>query len=317
MAITFQRAGGSTGTSHSIDIGAAGNNRLLVAILGDESNPGASFQGTVSVDGKSFTQAVVAQNVQGAGNHLECHTIDESALGASNGTQTVSYSGGDAGWAIHVLVFYGVLSDTLVDSGLNDTSTDTTPEVTGIDSNDNSLVVMGACSGGGPAGASGWTSPLTERTDSNYPSSAEMATASGIETTGQSSKTYTVTIGTSGYRETAIVVVFDPAVADIEKSVSDSISVTENISVSISKFKLEGVTYNKRGEVLTSAECFVFKDNQDNTLSFVGHDQSDGSGIFSIGSILDSDAQYIVVAFKDDSPHIFDCTDHVLVPEAE
>lgn len=208
MAIVFQRASGSTGVSHSIDIGTAGNHRLLVAVVGDESTPGDTFQGTVSVDGKTFTQAVVADNPDGIGNHLEVHTIDEASLGSSNGTQTVSYSGGDSGWAIHVLVFYGVDSDTLVDSDKEDVVIGYPVSVENINSNNGSLVVMAA--GNGSSGsASSWTSPLTERTDGPNPSSAVLATASGIETTGQTNKTYSVNIGDGTLRSTGIVVVFD------------------------------------------------------------------------------------------------------------
>jgi len=214
VAVVFQTASGSTGTSHSINIGAAGNNRLVLCVLGDESSPGGTFQGTVSVDGKTFTQAVVANNPDGIGNHLEIHTIDESALGASNGTLSVSFSGGDTGWAIHVLVFYGVDSETLVDSGVEDVVIGFPVSVENISSNDGSLVVMAA--GNGSSGsATNWNSPLTERTDGPNPSSAVLATASGIEATGQTNKTYSVDIGDGSLRSTGIVVVFDQFVVSV------------------------------------------------------------------------------------------------------
>ena len=214
MAVVFQRAGSSTGTSHTIDIGAAGNNRLLVCVLGDESEPGDAFQGTVTVDGKTFTQAIVAENIDGIGNHQEFHTIDEAALGSSNGSLSVSYSGGDAGWAIRVLVFYGVASDTLVDSGQDELTIGTPVSVPNIDSNDGSLVVMGA-GNGSSGGTTGWTSPLTERIDgaTNPPSSAVLGVAEGNETTGQTNKTYESSPGGGTLRSTAIVAVFDEFVA--------------------------------------------------------------------------------------------------------
>ena len=64
MAIVFQRAGGTSGVTpvaHTIDIGAAGNDRLVVAILSDESAP-VGFQGTVTVDfkGLSLNRAMAA-----------------------------------------------------------------------------------------------------------------------------------------------------------------------------------------------------------------------------------------------------------------
>lgn len=209
MGIVFQRASGATGTSITIDIGAAGNNRLVVCFMADESSPGDTFQGTVSVDGKTFTQAAVADNPEGLGNYQEMHTIDEASLGSSNGSLSVSYSGGDTGWGIYVLVFYGVKDDTLVDWEKEDVvTTGGTVSVENVSSNDGSLVVFGA-GNGSSGGTSAWTSPLTERIDGPDPSSAVYGVAAGIETTGQTNKTYSVTIGDGTYRSTGIVGVFD------------------------------------------------------------------------------------------------------------
>lgn len=83
-------------------------------------------------------------------------------------------------------------------------------------------------------------------------------------------------------------------------------------------YKLEGITYDKNGSVLGSCKCFLFKDNQDNTLTYVDYALSDaGTGAYSFTGLGDNDAQYIVVAWKDDSPHVFDVTDYVLQPVVE
>lgn len=206
--IIFKRSSGSTGTSLSIDIGSSGNNRLIIAVLGDESKPGDTFQGTVSVGGKQFTQTVVADNPDGVGNHLEVHTIHESVLGSTSGTLTVSYSGGDGGWAIHVLVFYGVKDNIPIDYGKNDTTIGYPVPVYNITSNNESLIFMAA--GNGSSGsASSWSSPLVELTDGPNPSSAVLATAYGIESIGKTNKTYSVDIGNGSLRSTAIVLAFD------------------------------------------------------------------------------------------------------------
>lgn len=82
-------------------------------------------------------------------------------------------------------------------------------------------------------------------------------------------------------------------------------------------YKLEGITYNKDGDVLVSVDCYLYKDNG-STLSFVSHVVSDGAtGAYSFTGISDNDAAYLVVFEKDDSPHVFDVTDHVLQPVAE
>lgn len=209
VPLAYQRSACAGTTSLSVNIGAAGNARLIAIFMGDESTPGDIFQGTVTVDGKTCTQQIVADNPQGLGSHLELHTIDEAGLGASNGTVTVSYSGGDVDWAMHVLVYYGVADDTPVDIDKEDVTTSPTVSVENISSNDGNLVIM--CGNNGGTGSAGsWTSPLVERIDSSacYPASAVMGTASGVETTGQTNKTYSVTVGSTTYRSTGIVAVF-------------------------------------------------------------------------------------------------------------
>ncbi len=61
-------------------------------------------------------------------------------------------------------------------------------------------------------------------------------------------------------------------------------------------------------------ECYLLKDNLDNTLTFLQHVTSDGGGNYSFTGIADDDPQYLVYAFKDGSPNVFDATDHVLQP---
>jgi len=83
-------------------------------------------------------------------------------------------------------------------------------------------------------------------------------------------------------------------------------------------YKLEGITKDKTGSILGSCECFLFKDNQNNTLTFKDYTTSNAStGVYSFTGISDNDAQYLVYAVKDNSPHVFDVTDHVLSPVAE
>jgi hypothetical protein len=88
----------------------------------------------------------------------------------------------------------------------------------------------------------------------------------------------------------------------------------EAIQFNIPLYKLEGTTYDKNGSTLASCKCLLIKDNQDNTCSVIDYTTSDGSGDYSFTDLEDNDAQYIVMAWKDDSPHVFDVTDHVLQP---
>ena len=86
----------------------------------------------------------------------------------------------------------------------------------------------------------------------------------------------------------------------------------------VATYKLEGVTKDKDGSILGNCLCFLFKDNQDNTLTYKAYILSNAvTGAYSFAGILDDDAQYIVVAWKDNTPHVFDVTDHVLQPVVE
>lgn len=85
--------------------------------------------------------------------------------------------------------------------------------------------------------------------------------------------------------------------------------------VTVPTYKLEGVTYDKDAVVLGSVECYLYKDDLDNTITPVDYVLSNaGTGAYSFVDINDNDANYFVVAFKDDTPTVMDVTDHVLQP---
>ncbi len=205
-AITYVRSGGVTGTSFSLDIGTAGTDRLVVVFLGNEGTEQPATQ--VTIDGKNANLVRKAHNIQGADNHQEMWYADEDDLGTSAGTVTIAFTGGDTGWAIHAHLYTGVIQTGPDGSWFNDTAVaQTTIPVTGVNVPANGLVVMGA--GHGSAGtATGWTAPLTERTDGPNPASGVLATASAIETSAQTGKTYTSTMSVSFNRGTGIVAVF-------------------------------------------------------------------------------------------------------------
>ncbi len=83
-------------------------------------------------------------------------------------------------------------------------------------------------------------------------------------------------------------------------------------------YKLEGVTYDKDEVILGSVDCYLYKDNGDNTVTFKNHVVSNVStGAYTFTGILDNDVAYFVVFIKDDTPHVMDVTDHVLQPVLE
>ena len=208
--IEFQRASGSTGTSHSIDIGSPGNNRLVVVIACDESS-GTPLT-NVTVDGNGCIKAGEADNPSGTGNHQELWYILESGLGSSSGTVTVACTGGDAGWVTHVLVYYGVDQSVPYDFEVEEAVINgTTISVENVNSSDGSVVIFSAGEGTGGL-TPGWTSPLSVRTDGPDPAGgADLATAGGIESSGQTGKTYVCTWSGTFNRGTGIVAVWEPA----------------------------------------------------------------------------------------------------------
>jgi hypothetical protein len=210
--IEFQRASGSTGTSHNIDIGSPGNNRLVVVIACDESSDISLTN--VTVDGNNCIKAGEADNPSGSGNHQELWYILESALGSSSGTVNVACTGGDAGWAAHVHVYYGVDQSAPYDFEIEEAvASGNTISVENVSSSDGSVVIFGAAQGMGGRTAASWTSPLSVRTDGPDPSEADLATASGVESSGQTDKTYVCTWSAFLNRGTGIVAVWEPAPA--------------------------------------------------------------------------------------------------------
>ena len=90
------------------------------------------------------------------------------------------------------------------------------------------------------------------------------------------------------------------------------------LAVMEATYKLEGTTYNNTSEILGSVDCYLYKDNLDNTLTFVDHVVSHASlGTFTFTGLQDNDPNYLIVFIKDNGSNVFDCTDHNLTPVAE
>ena len=83
-------------------------------------------------------------------------------------------------------------------------------------------------------------------------------------------------------------------------------------------YKIEGITKNLAGSALGECKCFLVKDNGDDTYTFLAYQLSNVStGAYSFTGLTDGSSVYQVIAWKDDTPHVFDVTDHVLVPIEE
>lgn len=206
--LSFVRAGGVTGTFFSFDIGSPATGRLVVVFADDEST-GTSLT-DVTVDSNSCNLVTEADNPSGTGNHQEMWYCDEDELGSSGGLVTIAIMGGDSGWGVHAHLHTGVSQTGPTDIELNDTAAGvSTIEVANVTTPAAGLVVFGA--GHGLAGTFvGWTPPLAERTDfpDPTPMSARLGTASGIESSPQTNKTYIATTSSPFNRGTGIVAVW-------------------------------------------------------------------------------------------------------------
>lgn len=89
----------------------------------------------------------------------------------------------------------------------------------------------------------------------------------------------------------------------------------EVVEFILANYKIEGKTYDQTGSELANCNLLLLKDNQDDTFDIIEHTTSDGSGDYDFDYIPDNDAQYQVYAWKDDSPHVMDVTDHVCEPK--
>ncbi|MFQ5552423.1 MAG: hypothetical protein ACE5EW_01690 [Thermoplasmata archaeon] len=237
--IEYVRAGGVRGTSFSFDIGSPGTDRLVV-VVADEESSGTSLT-DVTVDANSCNLVTEADNPSGAGNHQEMWYCDDDDLGASSGLVSVAIVGGNSDWGVHAHLYTQVSQNGPTDAEIEDAAVSaTTIEVELVTVPRGGVVVFGAAHGsGGSFDAWGaWTSPLLERTDGPHPNSARLATASEVETTAQTDKTYIATATVSSFnRGTGIVAVWpskgpgknDTAWSDfgVDLSPQDSVSRVE------------------------------------------------------------------------------------------
>ena len=195
------------GANFNLDIGTAGTNRLVTVHIGDERNTLIGITG-VTVDGKSMTKLHDIVNTIGAGNAQQFWYINESALGSSNGTVTIAFTGTwDTGHRADAMLHTGVADQAPTDSGFDNTSgAVNTITVNNIDCPANGLVVFGGGQGQASPGAiQSITSPLVNRFIT-VPSSATLAGNSGIESSAQTNKTYVLTwTNADQFRGTGIV----------------------------------------------------------------------------------------------------------------
>ena len=204
QTITYVRSSGVAGTSFSLNVGTPGTNRLVVITASIEGK-GTNLTGA-SVGGKACQLVAIAENTDSTGNHTEMWYCDEDDLGSTSGSVTVAITGGSASWATHALLYTGASHFGPTDYGINNSAVATaTVSVTNIDVAAGGMALMTGGTGDGTTSVSSWTSPLTDKQDGPDPTGALLNEASGVESSVQTNKTYTLTWAVAANRSSAIV----------------------------------------------------------------------------------------------------------------
>jgi hypothetical protein len=91
-------------------------------------------------------------------------------------------------------------------------------------------------------------------------------------------------------------------------------------TVAIIKYKLTGITYSGVGtsSILGSVICRLYKDNLDNTTTFIEEVSSHSvTGVYAFLNIPDNDPQYYVTGWHYGSTTQYDMTSSTLTPEVQ
>jgi hypothetical protein len=294
LVVTKPTSGSVSGDSPK---NAAVGDILIIIVGSDDSSANAQWDDS-SYKPTGFT---LINEVGDATMDCHCAAFYKTVDGNEGANFTIPAQSADDMWAACILISGSPTFDLGgADSGQNQANASVPLSISDVTtSNYNCLGIFvaafdGADDGGFTCSGTGWA----ERSEIRNGTSS--SNASGVWGTKSN-----ISAGNSG------VVTVYPALAD------GMVGLQFTLAPPQITYSLEGVTKDKDGTPLGNCECFLFKDNQDNTLTYVAHTQSDGSGNYSFTGIGDSDAQYLVYSFKDNTPHIMDVTDHVLQPIEE
>jgi hypothetical protein len=292
MASILDTPSSADGTTHSFSVSTGTNRALIVGVQTEGTQSGTI---TCTYGGQSMTN--VAQEIAASGSTQQTVAIfflNDAGIEAASGTTITAGNVGSVDTTVHAASYEDCVQTTPTNYDTDTANASTPNPLAALDittTSDNSVVV--AFSGMGNAGTAEWNSPLTERTDEQ--SSSSTGSLADDEVASGSTVVACECTWTTQNRAAAVAL--------------------ELVHQAATNYQLEGVTYNVTGSVLGSCELFLFKDNQDNTITFVDYTTSNAStGAYLFEYISDNDAQYLIRASKDDSPHVFDATDHVCQP---
>jgi hypothetical protein len=266
---------------------SAGTLRVLIAVVQTEGTQSGDL--TCTYGGEPMT--LVVQEIAGSSTTQQTVGIfflNETGIQAAGSTALLAGNYGSVEVTVHAASYENCLQTTPTNYDTDTSGASTPNPLASLDittSGVNSVVV--AASGCGNATTASWAAPLNERTDQISGSSAGTLADDEVAT--------------------AQTVACECTWANQNRAAAVALEIETGVT-----YEINGVTKDNDGDPLGSCECFCFKDNGDNTLTFIDHTVSNSSTGAYTFTVPDSDSAYLVYSYKDDSPHVFDVTDHVL-----
>jgi hypothetical protein len=289
---------GNTLTLPAVGTGAL---RLIVVFVTSEAtDPVATGISIGGQAGEQISGSPIAAGSSTTQQTVSGWIIKEAAIAArSNDTITVTFTTQPATVSILAAVFAGVDQTTPIVEYQEDSINAATPNpLTGADltisSADNYAISVSGC---GNATTATWTG-LTEQDEQ---ASINATAGSSVADLDPSST------GALACRCTW---------ANQNRAAQMSIQLGAG---SLITYEISGITKDKSGSPLGSCECYLVKiDAGANSAAFVDYVVSNSStGAYTFSGITDNDSEYMVIAWKDDAPHVMDATDYILTPIEE
>jgi len=92
-------------------------------------------------------------------------------------------------------------------------------------------------------------------------------------------------------------------------------AILSGVGLTTTNLTIAGITKDNGGNALGSCDVFLLRDTGGSVFAFIAHTTSDPStGAYSFTGLANGSASYMVIAWKDNTPHVFDATDYVLQP---
>lgn len=287
---TQATSGTSGDTTCPVDLPSFSLNDVMVIVIAITDATGSVPSIPTPPTGWTEIAEVDISAVSGVGLHVFYKIMDADDVGAS-GIPVVFTADAGVGFKASATAYSGVSIEAPIDDSDTNTGTGTTatcPDVTA--SEDNAWVLRIAAGDGNPT--------LTNASVTIRNNTGGIAVpGNGCNTAIGDESVSAGAAGTSAY-----------TVGASEEWGAVSVVLAERVTYSLS-----GTTKDKDGSTLGTCEVFLLRDLGSNVFEFVDYTQSNGSGAYSFTGLFYGGGVYQVVAWKDDSPHVMDVTDYVVV----